>query len=54
MPQVALLPGVGSFADTATSLEELLEALPEPLVVLDAEWRLTRVNRAAERLVKLP
>ncbi|MHB1224566.1 MAG: sensor domain-containing protein, partial [Gemmatimonadaceae bacterium] len=41
-------------ADTATSLEELLEALPEPLVVLDAEWRLTRVNRAAERLVKLP
>ena len=38
---------------TAVSLEELLEALPEPLVVLDARWRVLRVNRALERLVKL-
>ncbi len=50
MSHVALPPGVGSLVDASDSLEELLEALPEPLILLDERWLVSRVNRAAERL----
>ena len=54
-PSAAMAPvqPPSGVASTAVSLEELLEALPEPLVVLDTGWRVLRVNRAFERMVKL-
>lgn len=49
----AQLPRDGQLVTTGASPGELLEGLPEPLLILDRQWRVVHVNRAFEQRTAL-